>query len=115
MGAYWNYQADKVKLSLNRRLFIVCNPQVCVTTYKVVTVLEARHNYEAKEERKKTSGMVDTMEPTFKEEVKRKPEEGEEHEKLNQKEKQANGDEEKIDSKKKKSKKKKHKDKKDRT
>jgi len=43
MGALWNSQADKV----------------VVTTYKVVTVLETNHNYEAKEARKRAAGTLE--------------------------------------------------------
>merc|ERR1712062_571913 len=43
MGALWNTQADKV----------------VVTTYKVVTVLETTHNYEAKEARKRAAGTLE--------------------------------------------------------
>ena len=88
--------------------------QVVVTTYKVVTVLEVTHNYEAKEERKKETGTFEDHHDIPPVEEKKTEKHGEEkHEKKSdhkKKEKHISDKEEKVE-KKKKGKKKKHKDK----
>ena len=64
MGALWNSQADKVVCPFRKsRIFIgtviMIVLKVVVTTYKVVTVLETTHNYEAKEARKRAAGTLE--------------------------------------------------------
>ena len=67
MGALWNSQADKVLEKMENKsamLMIIWTLtmtllKVVVTTYKVVTVLETVHNYEAKESRKRAAGTLE--------------------------------------------------------